>query len=132
MLHIKAIEASDIPKMDIIGESDPYLVFKLNSNTNIWKTEFKKNTSTPVWNEEFHLPLSKNFEDQLLIELYDKDLKFDDLISTLVINVNYIPKGKVVNSWYNFNPAKGVKKGGRVQLSFLVEDSNNRNLAESD
>ncbi|KAK8865173.1 Protein Aster-C [Tritrichomonas musculus] len=131
MLHVKAIEATDVPKMDIIGQSDPYLVFKLSSSDKTWKTEYKNNTSTPVWNEEFHLPLSKNLDDHLTIELYDKDFKFDDLISTIVINVNLIPAGKEFNSWYNFNPVEGVKKGGRVRLSFLVDDPNNASLTDS-
>ncbi|KAK8841756.1 Protein Aster-C [Tritrichomonas musculus] len=123
-LHIKAIKAKDVPKLDIITHSDPYLVFKLNSNPQTWKTDHKTNVSEPIWNQEFLLPLSKDLNDMLTIKLYDKDLTFDDLISTIQINVKEIPIGKEFKNWYYFNPANGVKSGGQVQLIIKIDDSN--------
>ena len=86
--------------------------------------KYKKNTDIPVWNEEFHLPITSNMGDVLHVELYDKDdVSKDDIISTMDFRVNSFPVGKVTDTWYNFNPAKGVKSGGKVRLVFHLDRS---------
>lgn len=124
ILHIRAVEACDVPKMDIIGKSDPYLKFKISTSSQVWKTKVKKNTHVPVWNEEFHLPITSGMSDQLHIELFDKDdISKDDIISTQDFDVKSFPIGKIIEQWYDFSPAKGVKKGGRVRLVFHLTKS---------
>lgn len=41
ILHVQAIEACNLPDMDIIGKSDPYLKFKFDFSNKIWKTQYK-------------------------------------------------------------------------------------------
>ena len=122
ILHVKAMEATDIPSLDIIGKSDPYLLFKLNSTEKTWKTSHINNNHSPKWEEEFDIPISSNADDILTVELWDKDtLTPDDLISSLVFLIKYFPIGKVTDIWYNFNPANGVEKGGKVRLIFHLD-----------
>lgn len=122
ILHIRAVEACEVPKMDVIGKSDPYLIFKINTSSQSWKTKHKNNTDKPVWNEEFHIPITSGMSDELLVEMYDKDdISKDDLISTMTYKVNTFPVGKVTDQWYNYSPAKGVKHGGRVRLMFHLD-----------
>ena len=124
ILHIRAVEACDVPKMDIFSKSDPYLKFKICTSSQIWKTRVRNNTHVPVWNEEFHLPITSGMSDKLYIELFDKDtISKDDIISTYEFEVKSFPEGKVVEQWYDFAPAKGVKKGGKVRLVFHLTKS---------
>ena len=124
ILHIRAVEAAEVPKMDVCGKSDPYLVFTLSTSSQKWKTKTKKNTVTPVWNEEFHLPITSNMTDELHVEMFDQDdISKDDQISTMNFKVREFPVGKVTDSWYNFQPVKGVKNGGKVRLVFHLDRS---------
>lgn len=122
ILHVTAKEARNIPSMDIIGKSDPYLLFKLSSTEQTWKTRYINNNHSPVWDEEFVIPITSSVDDILTVELWDKDLLTpDDLISTLVLIIKYFPIGEVTDKWYNFNPANGVEKGGEVRLIFRLD-----------
>ncbi|KAK8838587.1 hypothetical protein M9Y10_033219 [Tritrichomonas musculus] len=126
-LFIKAIEATDVPKMDVIGKSDPYLLFRLSTTSETWKTSYIKNNHSPVWNEDFRLPLASGMSVQLTVELYDKDdVSKDDIISKMSFDVSKFPFGKVIDEWYDFTPVKGVSKGGKVHLAFCVDDPSNR------
>ena len=118
ILHIRAVEACEVPKMDVIGLSDPYLKFELNTTSQKWKTKHVNNTKIPVWNEEFHLPITSSLRDVLNVSLWDKDDgSKDDLISTYDFKLNTdFEIGKVTDKWYQFQPAKGVKTGGKVRL----------------
>ena len=123
-LHIKAIEAAEVPKMDTAGKSDPFLTFQLSTSSQKWKTKAKKNTTTPVWNEEFHLPITSNLTDELTIKLYDDDdVSKDDIISSKSFRVKDFPVGKVIDQWYSFSPAPKVKAGGKVRLVFHLDKS---------
>ena len=117
-LHIKVVEAADVPKMDTVGKSDPFVQLSLNTTSQVWKTKAKNNTSTPVWNEQFTLPITTKLDDLLTVQLYDKDdVSKNDIISKVVIQVNKIPQGKVNDSWYTMHPCgKDVKTGGKLRL----------------
>ncbi|OHS97684.1 C2 domain containing protein [Tritrichomonas foetus] len=124
ILHIKAIEGADIPKMDVAGKSDPYLKFTLSTSSQKWKTKTVNNSLTPVWNEELHLPITSSLKDELTVQLYDDDnVSKDDIISSLKFKVDDFKEGKVTDKWYNFEPAKGVKNGGKVRLVFHLDKS---------
>lgn len=124
-LHIKAIEAADVPKMDTAGKSDPFLTFQLSTSSQKWKTKAKKNTVTPVWNEEFHLPITSSLNDELTLKLYDDDdVSKDDIISSKVFKVKDLQVGKVIDQWYTFNPSSSkVKTGGKIRLVFHLDKS---------
>lgn len=115
-LNIEIVEGKDVPNMDPIGKSDPYVVLKLNNSSQTWKTKYKKDTEKPVWNEKFQIPITTKVDEILTVELWDKDIKNDDEISTLQIQVNKIPVGKVNDSWYTMHPVKGVKTGGKLRM----------------
>lgn len=122
-LHIKAIEANDVPKMDGVGKSDPFLTFELNTTHQKWKTKVIDNTTKPSWNEEFHLPISADLSDVLTITLLDfDDVSKNDLISTKVFKVRDFKLGEVHDEIYNFDPAPKVKKGANVRLVFHLDD----------
>lgn len=122
-LHVRVIEANDIPKMDLFGKADPYCILKVSSSRTISKTRVKDKTYTPVWNEDFHFPIKDYTTEQLTITMKDKDLTDDDLISILKIQLCTLQINKVYDSWYDPVPAKDVKKGGRLHLLLHLAES---------
>ncbi|KAK8875676.1 Protein Aster-C [Tritrichomonas musculus] len=118
-LHVRAVEAKDVPIMDYFGKSDPYLYFQVSTSSQKWKTNYINDTVNPCWKEEFHIPITSDNSDKLHVELYDYDrFTRDDLISSYDFDVKDFPVGKIIDKWYDFNPAKGVKTGGSVRLMF--------------
>ena len=116
-LHIRVVEAADVPKMDVAGKSDPYVLIKSSKSSQTYQTKHKNNTDKPVWNEEFTIPITSAMDDILTIEMYDKDtISKDDIISKIAIQVNKIPPGKVNDSWYTMHPLGKLTTGGKLRL----------------
>ena len=129
VLHLKIVEAKDIPKMDTVGLTDPYIVLHLGTGPEM-KTSVKKNTLTPVWNETFSIPVTDvNAKLSLLME--DKDVAADDKISTLDIEIKSLPYGQVVDQWFQLNPVKGVKNGGSIHLVLHFCDAQDKAFVAS-
>lgn len=119
ILHIKVIEAKDVPKMDVVGYSDPYVKFTYDKGPGTYQTRYIEQTLTPVWNEEFHIAILDKKEGLIKAFLYDFDkVSNDDLISTKDFPINSFQIGKVVDNWYEFVAAPKAKKPGCVHLVF--------------
>ena len=55
-LQVELVEAQNIAKADILGESDPYAVIYIRRKQGcICTSSTITNTKAPVWNETFHL-----------------------------------------------------------------------------
>lgn len=116
-LHVRVVEAQDIPKMDIFGKADPYCILQMSSSSSSIKTKVCTNTYTPVWNEEFHFTVVNQSTDSLHILMKDRDRGMaDDPISKLQIPISTLSVGYVLDKWYSMNPVKGISKGGRLRL----------------
>ncbi|XDV24511.1 hypothetical protein PO909_028655 [Leuciscus waleckii] len=59
---------------------DPYLKVWCGSSFG-GQTSFIKNTANPIWNVEFYFPNCRANEN-LKVEVWDKDLKYDDHLGT--------------------------------------------------
>ena len=115
-LHLRCIEATDCPRMDLRA-SDPYLKVRLSSANDTRKTRVCKNTLQPRWNEDFHFTVPNQANSALIIEMWDEDkMSRDDKMSRLEIHLCSLAIGVVLDQWYDMIPAKGVKKGGRLHL----------------
>ena len=120
-LHVRVVEAKELPKMDTFGKCDAFAILQLNSSRNIHRTKVIEKTYTPVWNEEFHIPLEDVTIDTLTVFLKDEDKgSSDDPISLIKIPINQFPLGEVVDKWYSLIPVKGVKKGGQIRLTIHI------------
>ena len=94
IMHIYVIEALNVPKTDISSKSDPYVLFKFENDKIGIKTKALDNTLTPQWNELIDLIIT-NPNENLIIEIWDKNIKKDKLISSTKIDIqkflNYEP-----------------------------------------
>ncbi|KAI0689301.1 hypothetical protein BC835DRAFT_261175 [Cytidiella melzeri] len=68
---IHFIGANGIPKMDVVGTADPYLVAKID-NTVTFISTVQVNTLTPVWNEYWNVKNVPSIA-SLHIQVMDKD-----------------------------------------------------------
>ena len=115
-LHLRVLEALDIAKMDFFSKTDPYCIIELSSGGQRKRTRTVNNTLKPRWNEEFVFNVTNIATDSLQITMYDKDVGTDEAMSRLSVQLTSLPVGRVLDQWFDMNPARGVKKGGRIHL----------------
>ena len=85
-LKLRIREGKNLPRMDDIGLSDPYVVVKAFGQEK--KTEVREVTLNPVWEEElvFEVNTSHSNDDKIVVEVYDYDrLQNDDLCGMFVV-----------------------------------------------
>ena len=92
-IHIHIMDGYDIPKVDLIGKTDPYVRIKLNDQEFYEKTEVIDNSLTPVWDKDFTL-YSLYQNPSIQIELKDEATGKDPLIGTANIGVDDIKPGQ--------------------------------------
>ena len=131
LFHIKVVEATDIPKMDLFGKADPYCILRFNDKKKC-RTKTIDNTYKPVWNEEFHFEIEDLMTDHLVILIKDEDTgKSDDPISKLVLNLADFEPNTVIEKWFSAVPVKGVKKGGKIRLKIHISTNGSAAFTES-
>ena len=117
ILHVRVVEAKDLPKMDVIGKADPYVIIQMSGTKYSSKTKTVYDTYNPYWNEEFHFQVTNINTNHIDFLLKDEDrFTRDDPISKLRISLSHLQINRVVDNWYSPTPVKHVKKGGRLHL----------------
>ena len=86
IMHIYAIEALNIPKMDLMSKTDPYVVFRFEKDIIGSRTKALDDTLTPQWNELVNLIITDATED-LVIEIWDKNVKKDRMICSTKLDI---------------------------------------------
>jgi len=112
-IRVVVHRADDLPRMDLNGKADPYVVLTYGDKKE--KTKSCKNTLDPVWDHELFLDVEEFGENQIKIEVFDKDrLGKDELMGLTNVDVRRISKqGSLTEMWDNLI---GAKKG-RVMWS---------------
>ena len=116
-LHVRIVEAENLPKMDVFGTVDPYCQLQLTSTRKVERTKTIRQNKHPVWNEEFHFTVQDLSTDTLYLLLKDYDkVSNDDPISRAQIPLSTLPMSKVEDKWIDMIPLKRVKKGGKLRI----------------
>jgi Ca2+-dependent lipid-binding protein len=115
-VNISIIKAKDLAKMDTIGNSDPFCKVSLKGTSQTYTTKVKENTLKPKWEENVSFLLNNPTTDVVHILVKDKDVAGDDDMATVDIPLAQYATGTPIEAWHKMNPAKGVKKGGEIQL----------------
>ncbi len=85
VIKIHVISAKQLPKADLLSDSDPYVVFS-NKNGQTVRSKTIDNNNDPVWNE--HLILSVNEHEPITITIFDEDAhSADDLLCTATLDI---------------------------------------------
>ena len=122
-LNIKVVEAKDLPKMDLFGKLDPYVVMLISNSQIVQKTSVIEKNYSPVWNESFKFMVKNTDAETITFMIKDKDNgNSDDAVSRLILKINSFPVGETVEKWYNCVPAPNVKKGGQLHLIIKLSE----------
>ena len=124
IIHLKIVEADNIPKMDLIGKADPYVEVKANLSKDKDKTKWIDKTYTPRWDKEMHLRII-SLEEVITFTLKDHDaVGSDNKIGTLEWAIFSLEPGVVVDNWYSVTRAKNVKKTARIRIIYHLAYDN--------
>ena len=115
IIHICAIEAYNIPK------SDPYVLCRLERDQSGVKTKNLEKTTTPQWYEFIHLIITDENED-LVVEIWNKNGKKDKLICGSKLNLKKYLNGEIYYEWIKMdniflNIALQVKREGEKYMT---------------
>jgi len=123
VLNVMVVEGADVPKTDLIGKTDAFAKVGLKGGQLLNKTKTIDNSFTPIWSEKFVIQLNDPKNDIFSVELWDEDVKNDDMISKAEIPIGKFEPGKVVDDWWPLQVAsKKYKEGGRIHLKFQVDE----------
>jgi len=85
VIKIHCISAKQLPKADLLSDSDPYVVFS-NRNGQAIRSKTVDNNNDPVWNQ--HLILSVNEHEPITITIFDEDdHSSDDLLCSATLDI---------------------------------------------
>eukprot|EP01080_Neovahlkampfia_damariscottae_P009265 gene9265-1352_t len=91
-IFIRIIEAKNLPSLDVIGKTDPYVVINYGK-LNQLKTHTVKHNLNPIWNEEFFIEFDETI-DEINIKLFDYHLiKKHVLIDDLLFKISQMKVG---------------------------------------
>nr|XP_051198805.1 synaptotagmin-3 isoform X2 [Lolium perenne] len=143
ILHVKVIRAMNLPKMDLLGKSDPYVKLRLSGERlPSKKTSIKMSNLNPEWNEHFRLVV-KDPETQVLeLQMFDwEKLKMHDKMGVQLIPLRsltpYESKLFTLDLLKSMNPNDQQNKKNRgklvVELTFdPFRDDNSMSAVNSD
>ncbi|XP_057468438.1 synaptotagmin-4-like isoform X1 [Actinidia eriantha] len=73
VLSVTVIAAENLPSVDIMGKSDPFVVLIMKKSEQKNKTRVVNNTLNPVWNQTFDFVVEDGLHDLLILEVWDHD-----------------------------------------------------------
>ena len=115
-VHLKVLEAKDLPVIDVSGTCDAFC--KIQFGKQKVQTRIIDNSLTPKWRQQFSFDILDFQQDFLFIQLYDHDsVSKDDLIANLEINPQSMQPGILVDQWYTMHP---VIKKSTPQIRLII------------
>lgn len=121
------VEAKEIPKMDVIGNSDPFVIITLldQNEQKPFKTKTISNNASPVWQEDGYFVIKDDYSQSVKFQVYDEDIKNHDEIGSFTIKMEDVEQKLtgVVDKWINIEPAsKKKKKAGKFHIKYCITD----------
>nr|AGM32111.1 C2 domain-containing protein [Coptotermes formosanus] len=142
-LFVKVNKAFGIPKTDLVGKTDPYVVLTLSTHdnnnkakikaeekkkekfktgTNVFKTKTIQENDEPVWNEKFKLEFQPKQYFRFLV--YDEDVKFDDLVGFVSFPVSLLQEHLILTASFQIVTIPGIKDGeSHLNVTLYVGDT---------
>ena len=121
-IHIHIMDGYEIPNVELIGKTDPYVRLKLNDQEFVQKTRVIDNTLNPLWDQTFTL-YSLCEMCSLQLELRDEAAGKDPLLGEKNVDLSKIQENEIVEFNEQLIPAKGKKKGGIIHFYIQITDS---------
>lgn len=90
VLSVTVISAEDLPAVDFMGKSDPFVVLTLKKAETKNKTRVVNNSLNPVWNQTFDFVVEDGLHDMLLVEVYDHDTFGKDYMGRVILTLTRV------------------------------------------
>eukprot|EP00090_Calanus_glacialis_P017269 TRINITY_DN26933_c0_g1_i7.p1 TRINITY_DN26933_c0_g1~~TRINITY_DN26933_c0_g1_i7.p1 ORF type:complete len:1127 (+),score=330.64 TRINITY_DN26933_c0_g1_i7:171-3551(+) len=127
-------KAEELEKKDVGGKSDPYVV--ISYETQRAETQVCKKTISPVWDHEVWVDITENGDNQITLELFDKDkIGKDEKMGRTTIDVRRISKQKKLSQiWDTLIGCKSGKILWSAEFFFdaMVQEPDNTNLSKTE
>ncbi|CAL5358919.1 unnamed protein product [Camellia sinensis] len=108
VLSVTVITAENLPAVDLMGKSDPFVVLVLKKSEQKHKTRVVNNTLNPVWNQTFDFVVEDGLHDLLITEVYDHDTFGKDKMGRCIMTLTrVILEGEFTDTF----PIDGTKSG---------------------
>eukprot|EP01012_Entosiphon_sulcatum_P006504 TRINITY_DN13070_c0_g1_i1.p1 TRINITY_DN13070_c0_g1~~TRINITY_DN13070_c0_g1_i1.p1 ORF type:complete len:2027 (+),score=283.28 TRINITY_DN13070_c0_g1_i1:52-6081(+) len=112
-LRVRIVKATGLENKDLGGKSDPFVSLRVANSTA--KSTCKDNSTDPVWNETFDMVVEVTVSgtelvchQELLAEVFDKDLVGKDLMGSALFALNDLPHGKGIPRAEQLRDGQGV------------------------
>ncbi|KAH9760587.1 Synaptotagmin-4 [Citrus sinensis] len=108
VLSITVIAAENLPKVDLIGKADPFVVLQLKKAGNRAKTRVAHDTLNPVWNQTFDFVVEDGQHEMLILDVYDHDTFGKDKMGKCIMTLTRVMmEGEIQDSFH----IDGTKSG---------------------
>eukprot|EP01086_Lenisia_limosa_P012871 TRINITY_DN41506_c0_g1_i1.p1 TRINITY_DN41506_c0_g1~~TRINITY_DN41506_c0_g1_i1.p1 ORF type:complete len:768 (+),score=205.85 TRINITY_DN41506_c0_g1_i1:155-2458(+) len=121
-INVQCKEAKGVPKMDIIGLSDPYCEIKLDKKVvertpTIWKS------LTPFWGQDYQIPATADFQELTVICWDEDNVGSDDVIGKVIFSADDLKDHNVHEQWYTLLPANSERQRitGHLNLEMFYQ-----------
>ncbi|XP_057416872.1 uncharacterized protein LOC130711325 [Lotus japonicus] len=94
-LSVTVISAENLPALDLMGKSDPFVVLTLRKAKSkaetIHKTKVVNNCLNPSWNQAFDFVVEDGLHDELIVEVWDHDtIGKDDFMGRCTLSLKRV------------------------------------------
>ena len=118
-LHVRVIEATNLPRMDVGGLCDAYC--RLYVGMEKFKTRTIENSLNPKFRQDFHFKVEHFATDKFKLEVYDYDRgSKDDLVGDIEVFIKDLAPGAVIEQTYGLR--KSISSQVRLWLHLAQEE----------
>jgi len=110
----------DLPAADRNGKSDPYVIFRVESQK--VKSSVVKKTLNPDWQEELFLPCSEHTAFPLEVQVRDKDFVGSDFLGTASVDISALAMEDDDVSRFEVELENNGEFAGRIYFSARREE----------
>ncbi|KAJ6794786.1 synaptotagmin-5-like [Iris pallida] len=108
VLSVTVISGEDLPAMDVMGKSDPYVVVSMKKNTSKNKTRVVNESLNPIWNQTFDFMVEDGLHDMLVLEVWDHDTFGKDYMGRCIMTLTRV---LLEGEYEDSIPLDGAKSG---------------------
>ncbi|KAA8521589.1 hypothetical protein F0562_012262 [Nyssa sinensis] len=90
VLSVTVISADDLPAVDLMGKSDPYVVLIMKKSEQKNKTRVVNDSLNPVWNQTFDFVVEDGLHDLLILEVWDHDTFGKDKMGKCIMTLTRV------------------------------------------
>ncbi|KAM7490068.1 hypothetical protein LguiA_032989 [Lonicera macranthoides] len=108
VLSVTVISAEDLPAVDLMGKSDPYVIVIMKKSEQKQKTRVVNKTLNPVWNQTFDFVVEDGLHDLLMLEVWDHDTFGKDKMGKCIMTLTRVILEEEFTDTF---PVEGTKEG---------------------